>query len=382
MARQRSHSSTAPISKNFQSLVSVDRVISEIRRGRAISIYSKNKTAIIAQAAEGITDMNLAALAKINGTNLNLALTAERAIALNLPEPKTDIISLNIKTPIRAEDISSFINPLEEPIKNTIKFTTHETEPFDSIQAGVLLSKLARLLPAICFLKFSNINSPHFIKWQSDFDVLMASSCNIFKYEKIASKTLLQVSEATLPLKNDQECRVINFRSLDGGVEHLAVVIGKLNTKKPILTRIHSECFTGDVLGSLRCDCGNQLHNAISKISKTGSGILLYLRQEGRGIGLINKLRAYCLQDRGYDTYEANNQLGFNNDERIYLPAAKILSLLNVKKIRLLSNNPEKVAALTNLNVDVTERIQHSFQANKHNKDYIKAKKIKGHRLK
>ena len=381
MPRQYSDHETTSISTNFQSLVSVDRVISEIRRGRFISIGSKNQLSIIVQPAEGITNRNLATLAKISNNNLCLAVTALRARALNLPKPKTDILALSINPSIKAKDINSLINPLNGPISDKIALACNEIVADDSIKAGIILSKLARLLPAICFLEISSVNPSCLEKLKSQFEMLTVNKTNIFKYDQLASESLMKISETKLPLKNVGECRIINFRSSDGGVEHIAIIIGQLDKEKPILTRIHSECFTGDVLGSLRCDCGDQLHEAISKIAKTGSGILLYLRQEGRGLGLINKLRAYSLQDKGHDTYDANNQLGFDNDERSYRPAARILSLLNVKKIRLLTNNPEKISALTNLNVDVTERVQHSFQSNKHNETYLNAKKLKGHHL-
>ena len=150
---------------------------------------------------------------------------------------------------------------------------------------------------------------------------------------------------------------------------------------RPVLTRIHSECFTGDLLNSLRCDCGDQLRGAIREIADFGAGILLYLAQEGRGIGLVNKLRAYALQDKGLDTIEANEQLGFDADERIYLPAAQMLRLMGFDKVRLMTNNPEKVDALTACDVVVVERVAHSFPSNEHNESYLKTKIIRGGHL-
>ena len=150
----------------------------------------------------------------------------------------------------------------------------------------------------------------------------------------------------------------------------------------PVLTRLHSECFTGDLVGSLKCDCGQQLRGAISQIGKEGAGILLYLRQEGRGIGLVNKLRAYALQDQGYDTVEANERLGFESDERVFLPAARILQQLGYRKVRLMTNNPDKVAALEQYGIEVAERVQHAFPSNDHNEFYLSVKKDKsGHLL-
>src|SRR5690606_34291896 len=143
----------------------------------------------------------------------------------------------------------------------------------------------------------------------------------------------------------------------DGSVEHLAIVVGAPVANDAVLTRVHSECFTGDLLGSLRCDCGDQLASALEAIGKAGSGVLLYLAQEGRGIGLVNKLRAYGLQDRGADTIEANHQLGFAADERIYEPAVAMLRQLGFGAVRLLTNNPQKVEALQRAGIRVTERV-------------------------
>jgi GTP cyclohydrolase II len=146
--------------------------------------------------------------------------------------------------------------------------------------------------------------------------------------------------------------------------------------------RLHSECFTGDLVGSLKCDCGQQLRGAIAEIARAGAGILLYLRQEGRGIGLINKLRAYALQGQGFDTVEANQRLGFESDERIFLPAARILQQLGFASVRLMTNNPDKVAGLEQYGIAVTERVQHAFPSNDHNAFYLSTKKEKsGHLL-
>ena len=148
------------------------------------------------------------------------------------------------------------------------------------------------------------------------------------------------------------------------------------------MARLHSECFTGDLLGSLRCDCGDQLRGAIAQLTAGGGGVLLYLAQEGRGIGLVNKLRAYELQDAGFDTLEANQQLGFDDDERIYLPAALMLRQLGIGRVRLMTNNPAKVDALARHGIDVVERVPHAFPSNTHNAHYLKTKATRaGHLL-
>ena len=174
---------------------------------------------------------------------------------------------------------------------------------------------------------------------------------------KPPSRTLQQVAQAHVPLEGAENARIVAFRPSDGGKEHLAIVVGEIDPTEPVLIRLHSECFTGDLLGSLRCDCGEQLRGAIAEIAKQGSGVLLYLAQEGRGIGLVNKLRAYELQDDGFDTIDANEQLGFDADERIYVPAATMLARMGIQRVRLLTNNPEKIAQLERYGIEVAERV-------------------------
>ncbi|TQV87843.1 GTP cyclohydrolase II [Aliikangiella coralliicola] len=166
------------------------------------------------------------------------------------------------------------------------------------------------------------------------------------------------------------------------GKEHVALAMGELDQEEPLLIRIHSECLTGDAFSSLRCDCGPQLEAAMKKISEVGRGMIVYLRQEGRGIGLVNKIRAYALQDEGQDTVEANINLGFQADHRSFEVAAEILTSLNVSKVKLMTNNPRKVEALQEANIDVVERVPLQYGRNPHNEDYLSTKHGKlGHFL-
>jgi len=187
------------------------------------------------------------------------------------------------------------------------------------------------------------------------------------------------VARAKLPLEDLPPTQIVAFRASDDGQEHVALVIGAFGGKPP-LVRLHSECLTGDVFGSLKCDCGPQLKEALNIIGKAGGGVLLYLRQEGRGIGLANKIRAYSLQDRGLDTVEANRRLGFADDERDYGHAAAMLRALGIDEVRLLTNNPAKVEGLKSEGIKVAERVGHQMPANPHNADYLAVKKAKsGH---
>jgi GTP cyclohydrolase II len=187
------------------------------------------------------------------------------------------------------------------------------------------------------------------------------------------------VARAKLPLDGMPDTQIVAFRGSDDGQEHVALLVGAFGGQPP-LVRLHSECLTGDVFGSLKCDCGPQLKEALRLIGEAGGGVLLYLRQEGRGIGLANKLRAYALQDRGSDTVEANRRLGFGDDERDYAHAAAMLNALGIDRVRLLTNNPHKVAGLETAGIEVVERVAHHMPANPHNADYIATKRKKsGH---
>jgi GTP cyclohydrolase II len=193
--------------------------------------------------------------------------------------------------------------------------------------------------------------------------------------------TLEMVARAKLPLEGMPPTQILAFRASDDGQEHVALVIGAFAGKPP-LVRLHSECLTGDVFGSLKCDCGPQLREALRIIGEAGGGVLLYLRQEGRGIGLANKVRAYALQDRGLDTVDANRRLGFADDERDYGHAAAMLRTLGIERVRLLTNNPDKVKGLEAAGIAVAERVAHQMPANPHNADYLATKRKKsGHLL-
>ena len=187
------------------------------------------------------------------------------------------------------------------------------------------------------------------------------------------------VARARLPLEDMPDTQIVAFRASDDGQEHVALVVGAFGGKPP-LVRLHSECLTGDVFGSLKCDCGPQLKQALGILGAAGGGVLLYLRQEGRGIGLANKLRAYALQDRGLDTVDANRRLGFADDERDYGHAAAMLRALGIDEVRLLTNNPNKVAGLEAAGIAIAERVAHHMPANPHNADYLATKhKKSGH---
>ncbi|MGH6893619.1 MAG: GTP cyclohydrolase II, partial [Dongiaceae bacterium] len=236
-------------------------------------------------------------------------------------------------------------------------------------EAAIDLAKAARLLPAAIMTALPPEALTHWID-----ETFVLDCTGLAAHSRALAGSLKRVGSARVPLHGAENTEIIAFRPADGGKEHLAIVIGRPDPAQPVLIRLHSECFTGDLLGSLRCDCGDQLRGAIETIAKSGSGIVLYLAQEGRGIGLINKLRAYNLQDEGADTLEANLQLGFGADERVYQPAAEMLRQLGFTAVRLLTNNPDKMKGLEQCGVRVAERVPHIFPSNEHNTQYLVTK--------
>ncbi len=236
--------------------------------------------------------------------------------------------------------------------------------------AALALTKLAHLLPAAIAAPLL----PGAAERAAELGLLRVAAADVLTYPHQMAARLVRVAEAEVPLGDAPDARVVAFRGPDAGIEHLAILVGRPEAAAaPPLVRIHSECFTGDLLGSLRCDCGPQLRGAIKRMAENGAGVLLYLAQEGRGIGLVNKLRAYRLQDRGLDTLDANRALGWGADERTFLVAATMLEELGLREVRLLTNNPDKVAALAACGLAV-HREQHAFAPNGVNDRYLATK--------
>lgn len=356
--------------------IAAERAIAEFRRGRPVVLHGANGISGLALSAELAAPDWLARLQSLGDGRTVLALTRTRALALKVRPSGHDVVLLPLASWLTAATINGLADAttdLSEPLRGP--FDRELRAPTEPELAALYLAKAARLLPAAIV---APLDAPDQVAAADDLLSLPVGA--IEDYENTAALQLRRVAAAPVPLADAENSQIVAFRPRDGGIEHLAIVIGDPDRSRPVLTRLHSECFTGDLLASLKCDCGEQLRGAISVMQAAGAGVLLYLAQEGRGIGLINKLRAYRLQAEGFDTVDANLRLGFDADERVFRPAAEMLRQLGVSSVRLLTNNPDKVAGLEACGITVAERVEHAFPSNDHNEFYLATKRSRsGH---
>ena len=340
---------------------SLDRAIAALRAGRPLSLSGQPLLALetTTSAMLDLLDPNHEA---------QLLLSGPRAAALGLGNEldaaNPDLPAVLQRCPWLGQDEAlALADPGRDldraPIGPLASAACSDAKLFS---AALELARLAGLLPALWLLP-------------SDTDVMTSLDAAALGGPVRAEI----VARAALPLGDLPPSQMVAFRDPASGEEHVALVIGAFGGEAP-LVRLHSECLTGDVFGSLKCDCGPQLKEALRLLGDAGGGVLLYLRQEGRGIGLANKLRAYQLQDRGLDTVDANRRLGFADDERDYRMAAAMLRALGIDRVRLLTNNPAKLAGLEHEGIAVESRVGHHMTTNPHNADYLATKKARsGH---
>ena len=272
------------------------------------------------------------------------------------------------------------INPLYAKEKGVLRRAGHT-------EAAVDLARLSGLYPAAALIEIMNEDGtmarmPDLLKVSEKFGIKIITIRDLIEY-RLKKESIIEKGEsANLPTKYG-DFKIIPFRQLSNGLEHVALVKGEWEENEPILVRVHSSCVTGDIFGSLRCECGDQLHKAMEMVEKEGKGVIIYLIQEGRGIGLMNKIKAYSLQEQGLDTVDANLQLGFNADERDYGVGASILREIGVRKMRLISNNPVKRIGLEGYGLEIVENVGIEVGINKYNEHYMQTKKERmGHNLK
>ncbi|MEL6582322.1 MAG: GTP cyclohydrolase II [Pseudomonadota bacterium] len=347
----------------------IARARNELRMGVPIAFEAGGETVLVA-AVETLRPDRWEAFQALDAPVL--AVTARRAETLRARAYDGDLARIAVPEGTPVVWLQSVADPaadLASPMKG----------PFETLRGGkarveraaLVLARRALLLPAVV---------------TTSVDAAPAG-VQVFDLERVEAlisswSAFTQVSSARVPTALAGAGRVTVFRSADGAEEHYAVEVGMPDRAVPVLSRLHSACFTGDVLGSLKCDCGPQLHAALEAIAKTGAGVLLYLNQEGRGIGLANKMRAYALQDQGFDTVEANHRLGFEDDERNLRVGAELLRVMGISSVRLMTNNPRKVEMMRAGGVDVVERVPLSVGQTAENRAYLATKRDRsGHLL-
>ena len=395
-------------------LNSIDEAIAQIRSGGFIIVVDdedrENEGDFII-AAEKITEEKVNFMLREGRGVLCAPITAQRCHELNLNMQVDENTSM-LGTPFtvtvdllegcttgvsmhdRAETIKALANPELKP--SDLGRPGH-INPLRAQDRGVLvraghteaaidITKLAGLYPAAALIEIINPDGtmarlPQLKKVSEKFNIPIISIKDLIAY-RLRTETVVEVGEEVDMPTEYGHFRLIPFRQISNGLEHIALIKGSWEPDEPILVRVHSSCITGDIFGSLRCECGDQLHLAMREIEEAGKGVVVYMNQEGRGIGLMNKIRAYKLQENGYDTVDANVHLGFKPDERDYGVGANILRLLGVRKMRLLTNNPVKRVGLESYGLEVVENVPIEIEPNKYNRFYMHTKKTRmGHNL-
>ncbi|NDR58581.1 GTP cyclohydrolase II [Aliiruegeria sabulilitoris] len=348
------------------------RARADLRMGLPVCLRAGGEAALIV-ATETLDEARFSNMA--GDGNAVLAITARRAETLKARAYDGDLARICLPSDATLEWVQTVADPADDlsaPMKGP--FRTERGGDAALHRAAIALAKQARLLPAVLVRPCA--------------DPALARELNLTELDLATDlqpaegASYDEVVSARLPMALAESGRLHIFRPDDGAEEHYAVEIGQPDRSAPVLARLHSACFTGDLLGSLKCDCGPQLRGALAAMGKEGSGVLLYLNQEGRGIGLANKMRAYALQDQGFDTVEANHRLGFEDDERDFRIGAALLRELGFSSVRLMTNNPAKIKMMQAQGIEVTERVPLKVGKTDENAAYLATKAAKsGHLL-
>ena len=395
--------------------LTIEETIRDIREGRMVILVDdedRENEGDLCMAAEVVTPEAINFMAKHGRGLICLPMTPDKIDALDLP-PMVDnntspygtgfTVSIEarcgVSTGISAADrATTILTAVADDASTRDLVRPGHIFPLRAREGGVIvragqtegsvdLARLAGMKPAgvICEIMDEDgtmARMPSLEKFSEKHGIGICTIADLIEYRMRMESFVHRAAETKIPTSVAGEFRAVVYENDVDNLLHIAMVKGEIDPEKPTLVRVHSECLTGDIFGSLRCDCGPQLHKAMAKMEEEGSGVLLYIRQEGRGIGLVNKIKAYALQETGLDTVEANEELGFEPDMRNYGIGAQILVDLGVRKMRLLTNNPKKMVGLEGYGLSITEQVPVEVEPNKFNKCYLECKKLKmGHTL-
>ncbi|WFF40027.1 GTP cyclohydrolase II RibA [Salinicola endophyticus] len=355
----------------------VERAIFDLRRGLPVLVRA-NGSDVMVHPLEGCDDEALAALQALSGSQPALALTRHRLARLGIDNDAAAAL-----LPIDAADTAEEVIAWASAEDGRLPADSRPAPASPGARAALEMMRIGLLIPAAVVAEITVERRAQVEALVAEGSVLALPAEQIDAYAEHRSHFLKRTSEAQIPLSHAEESRFVMFREADGMREHIAILIGDTQAwNDAVPVRLHSACLTGDLFGSLRCDCGEQLRESVRAIDERGGGVLLYLAQEGRGIGLANKLRAYTLQDGGLDTVDADQVLGFGEDERTYGVALEMLEQLQIQRIELLTNNPEKLNAMAQGGIEVVNRRGVYGKLTRQNQRYLDAKaKRAGHWL-
>ncbi|MCJ7774463.1 MAG: bifunctional 3,4-dihydroxy-2-butanone-4-phosphate synthase/GTP cyclohydrolase II [Desulfobacterales bacterium] len=393
----------------------IEDAIKEIKAGRMIVLVDdedRENEGDLTIAAEKVTPEAINFMARYGRGLICLSMTAEKIDSLELPlmvENNTSSFQTGFTVSIEAKSgVTTGISAADRA-KTILTAVADNAKPSDLARPGhvfplraktggvivragqtegsVDLARLAGLKPAGVICEIMNDDGTmarmdSLEEFSAKHGIGICTVADLIEYRMRTESFVHRAAETVIHTEQAGEFKIIVYENDMDDFQHIALVKGEIDPDEAILVRVHSECMTGDIFGSLRCDCGEQLHKTMRMIAKEGKGVLLYIRQEGRGIGLVNKLKAYVLQDKGLDTVEANEELGFEADMRNYGIGAQVLVDLGVRKMRLITNNPKKMVGLQGYGLSMVEQVPMEIKANKYNKGYLECKRLKmGHLL-